>query len=172
MPSEGNLVDLEKKAVKLIDRGQGPSATDRRLTGIPKRLLPGHPYSGGFGALPLPERTYPGAVGKLGGVVCACNGDPGEGSTTVGGSNGLRLTQNPPCVQPLMHLTSRPEVPTVVWGNDPAAGRQAGGHGAGVPAPCRGHRRNPAGNGRVVLERAPLGKPTSAGGGHKRETGS
>jgi hypothetical protein len=35
MQSEGNLVDLEKKAAKLIDRGKGPSATDRRLTGIP-----------------------------------------------------------------------------------------------------------------------------------------
>jgi hypothetical protein len=46
----------------------------------------------------------------------------------------------------------------MVWGNDPAAaGHQAGGHGAGVPAPDRGRQGNFAGNGHVVLERAPLG---------------
>ena len=140
MPSEGNLVDLEKKAAKLIDRGQGPSATDRRLTGIPKRLLPGHPSSGGFGALPLrehvqarwanwavrfaramatPEKDRPPWV-----VVMDCI---------------LRGTHHAYKVQALVRVYLQTGG-TVVWGNDPAAGHQAGGHGAGVPAPCRGRR--------------------------------
>ena len=35
LPPERLLVDLEAKAAKLIDRGQGPSAQGRRATGIP-----------------------------------------------------------------------------------------------------------------------------------------
>ena len=57
LPPEGVLTELEAKAAKLVDRGQGPSARDRRATGVPKRLLLGHPTAGGFGALPLREHV-------------------------------------------------------------------------------------------------------------------
>ncbi len=64
MSSEGNLVDLEKEAAKLIDRGQGPSATDRQLTGIAKRLLSGHPcILGRLWGSAAAAGKYPGAVG-------------------------------------------------------------------------------------------------------------
>ena len=56
-PPDRQFDRLERMAARLIDRGQGPEACERRATGIPESLVPGHPSRGGFGALPLREHA-------------------------------------------------------------------------------------------------------------------
>ena len=48
---------LDGWTARLIDRGQEPGAIERRATGVPRSLLPGHPTGGGFGALPLRDHV-------------------------------------------------------------------------------------------------------------------
>ena len=57
LPPEAAIDRLDGWTAKLIDRGQEPGAVERRATGIPRSLLPGHPTVGGFGALPLREHV-------------------------------------------------------------------------------------------------------------------
>ena len=57
MPAESVVESLEKKAAGLIDRNLGPATRERRATGVPRRLLPGHPMEGGFGALATREHV-------------------------------------------------------------------------------------------------------------------
>jgi len=55
LPPEVMIDRLESWTARLVDRAQGPDAADRRATGVPRNLLPGHPTTGGFGALTLRE---------------------------------------------------------------------------------------------------------------------
>ena len=110
LPPEGTLTDLEAKAAKLIDRGQGPSVRDRRATGIPKRLLLGHPTAGGFGALPLREHVQARwacwAVRFVRGVARPATARP----PWVGVMDAF-LRGAHPAYSPLCLFTSRPGIP-------------------------------------------------------------
>ncbi|GFR43104.1 hypothetical protein Agub_g3953, partial [Astrephomene gubernaculifera] len=55
LPPGDQLDNLGRLVAKFIDRHQGPQDRERRATGVPGRLLAGHPRAGGFGALPLIE---------------------------------------------------------------------------------------------------------------------
>ena len=58
LPPGQVLTDIQKWQAALLDRGLGPDAHVQRGTGVPKSLLPGHPTTGGFGALPLQEHVH------------------------------------------------------------------------------------------------------------------
>jgi hypothetical protein len=127
MLSEGNLVDLEKKAAKLIDRGR------RRRTGallrIPKRP-PRVSIRGGLGALPLREHIqarWANWAVRFVRAMATPERDPPPRVVVI-----LCGTHHE--CNPLSVFTSRPEVP---WFGETTLprGHQAGSHGAGVPAP-------------------------------------
>ncbi|GLI70416.1 hypothetical protein VaNZ11_015193 [Volvox africanus] len=52
-PPDTTLTYIERLAARLVDRKQGPEDQGQRFTGVPSRLLVGHPSTGGFGLLPL-----------------------------------------------------------------------------------------------------------------------
>ncbi|GIL88990.1 hypothetical protein Vretifemale_16901, partial [Volvox reticuliferus] len=52
-PPDTTLSNIECLAARLVDRQQGPEDQGQRFTGVPSRLLVGHPSIGGFGLLPL-----------------------------------------------------------------------------------------------------------------------
>ena len=53
LPSGTVTAEIEGWAAAVCDRQVSPQAPSQRLTGIPKKLLYGHPTAGGFGLLPL-----------------------------------------------------------------------------------------------------------------------
>jgi hypothetical protein len=53
LPPPAVLQELQAATAKLVDRSLAPASRLRRATGVPQRLLPGHPTAGGFGLLPL-----------------------------------------------------------------------------------------------------------------------
>ncbi len=55
MPPSPILSEWTRLTARLVDRGLGPDDAERRATGVPAQLLPGHPTTGGFGVLPLEE---------------------------------------------------------------------------------------------------------------------
>ena len=57
LPPPEALSRIMSDVAKLVDRALGPDETARRLTGVPLRLLPGHPTVGGFGVLPLEQHV-------------------------------------------------------------------------------------------------------------------
>ena len=52
MPPVDIMAQLETATAKLVDRGLSPSSIVRRFAAVAKELLPGHPRTGGFGAMP------------------------------------------------------------------------------------------------------------------------
>lgn len=57
MPPSSVLKRLSSITAKLVDRGQPPTAADRRFAGVASALLAGNPRSGGFGALPWEQHV-------------------------------------------------------------------------------------------------------------------
>ena len=57
LPPDTVVEGLERVAAKLVDRDLAPDARERRATGVPQRLLVGHPSLGGFGAIALKEHV-------------------------------------------------------------------------------------------------------------------
>ena len=53
----GVAARLAKLSTKLVDRGQAPRDTKRRLPGVESAVLPGRPADGGFGLLPWPQHV-------------------------------------------------------------------------------------------------------------------
>ena len=53
LPPAEVLAGIMALVAKLVDRELGPDDAQRRFTGVPLRLLSGHPTIGGFGVLPL-----------------------------------------------------------------------------------------------------------------------
>ena len=111
MPPETATREMERLAAQLMDRALGPGNAERRATGIPQKLLPGHPTGGGFGALPLrehlrarcrdPQRRRPGQAWSTGtrnflGVSrCARWGRPSRPSWLQSGSGRSGRTTSP-----------------------------------------------------------------------------
>ncbi|GIL42183.1 hypothetical protein Vafri_245 [Volvox africanus] len=56
-PPAPMLAQIERLTARLVDKKQGPEDQGQRLTGVPNRLLIGHPSAGGFGLLPLRQHT-------------------------------------------------------------------------------------------------------------------
>jgi len=54
---EVRRVELQRLAVRLVDRGLGPDSGERRLPGVRSGLLVGRPRLGGFGLLPLEQHV-------------------------------------------------------------------------------------------------------------------
>ena len=57
LPPPAVLGHTMATVAKLVDRALGPDEAARRFTGVPLRLLPGHPTVGGFGVLPLEQHV-------------------------------------------------------------------------------------------------------------------
>jgi hypothetical protein len=57
LPPDAVLAGVLAQTAKVVDRCLGPADSQRRLTGVPLRLLPGHPTTGGFGVLPLRQHV-------------------------------------------------------------------------------------------------------------------
>jgi hypothetical protein len=53
LPPPAILDALLQMGGRLVDRALGPADTERRATGVPLKLQPGHPATGGCGLVPL-----------------------------------------------------------------------------------------------------------------------
>ncbi|PNW83507.1 hypothetical protein CHLRE_05g241649v5 [Chlamydomonas reinhardtii] len=112
LPPPETLAAWEAAVAKLVDRSQGPSQHDRRLTGVPARLLPGHPVSGGFGSLPLQQHIYARWAKR------AATYASGDGTTRPVAAQapwqrvfGQLLRSYHPCFRPMALLTARTNGP-------------------------------------------------------------
>ena len=111
LPPDHILADIQKWQAALLDRGLGPDAAVQRGTGVPKSLLPGHPTTGGFGALPLREHVH--ARWAVWAVRFALGEPPGKPMAPWSLALRSYLRGLHPAFAPLAMLTARLEPPWV-----------------------------------------------------------